>query len=324
MKPTSSPVSRRHFLAGASTLAAALSVPQILTAQEASSSVAKFNLPFAPHPGMFKALAGDDVIAQIRFAASQGFTAWEDNGMPNRTKEEQEKIGAVLKELGMQMGVFVGYGNFDAPVFTRANHPERKQVLAKIKKSAEICKRIGAKFFTVVPGSMDQQSNEGNWNKYGGGRLREGVQTANAIELLRECSKILEPDGLVMVLEPLNWESNHGGVFLRTTDQAYAICKAVNSPSCKILYDMYHEQISAGNIINTMNQCWSEIAYLQCGDNPGRKEPGSGEMHYANIFAHVATKSTDMIIGMEHGNSKKGKEGEQTLIEAYRKVNPAI
>ena len=66
------------------------------------------------------------------------------------------------------------------------------------------------------------------------------------IELLRRCSDILEPHELVMVLEPLNWYANHGGTFLQGSPQAYAISKAVNSPSCKILFDIYHQQISEG------------------------------------------------------------------------------
>lgn len=280
-------------------------------------------MKFAPHPGTFKAHAGEDIIEQIRFSAAQGFTAWEDNGLPGRPPEMQEKIGAALRENGMTMGVFVAFGNFDEPIFARADHPKRAEVLEKMRESVEIAKRVGAKWATVVPGSVDQQHPSPKWNQYGTARLREGVQMANTVELLRQCAEICEPSGLVMVLEPLNWETNHGGAFLRSTDQAYAICKAVNSPSCKILYDMYHEQITAGNIINTFDQCRSEIACLQCGDNPGRKEPGTGEMNYANIFRHIAKDTLELVIGMEHGNSIPDKEGELALIQAYREVDPA-
>jgi hydroxypyruvate isomerase len=133
-------------------------------------------------------------------------------------------------------------------------------------------------------------------------------------------------DDLVMVLEPLNWHANHGGVFLRHSDHAYALCKAVKSPACKILFDIYHQQISEGNLIPNIDLCWDEIGYFQAGDNPGRKEPGTGEIHYANVFAHLARKfaqtSRNLIIGMEHGKSLPGKEGETALIDAYRKVEP--
>ncbi len=319
MNTESQHLGRRQFLASTAAAIGAWSFAQSASAQEVKpATIKKFGLHYAPHPGMFKEHAGNDDIAQIRFAAAQGFTAWEDNGMPGKPVEMQEKIGATLKELGMGMGVFVGYGNFDEPIFARANHPKRNEVLDEIRKSVDVCKRTGAKCFTVVPGSVDQQHVSNNWNLYGGPRLTEEMQTANAIDLLRQCAEILEPHGIIMVLEPLNWKTDHGGVFLKSAQQGYALCRAVNSPSCKVLYDVYHEQITAGNIINTMDLCWSEIAYIQSGDNPGRQEPGTGEMNYKNIFRHLATKSKDLIIGMEHGNSKPGKDGEQAVIDAYR------
>jgi hydroxypyruvate isomerase len=145
-----------------------------------------------------------------------------------------------------------------------------------------------------------------------------GFQTANVIEFLRRGAEILEPSGLVMVLEPL---SDTPDLFLRYSDQTYAICKAVNSPSCKILFDMYHMQRNEGNIIPNMNRAWDEIAYLQIGDNPGRKEPGTGEMNYHNIFKHVHSKGYKGVLGMEHGNAAPGKEGELALIKAYREAD---
>lgn len=178
---------------------------------------------------------------------------------------------------------------------------------------------------TVVPGTIDQQV-KGREGFAGNARLAEGYQTANTIDLLRRCAEILEPENLVMVLEPLNWHTNHGGVFLRHSDQAYAICKAVNSPACKILFDIYHQQISEGNLIPNIDLCWDEIGCFQAGDNPGRKEPGTGEIHYGNVFAHLARRfaetGSDLVIGMEHGNSLPGKAGELAVIEAYRKVAP--
>ena len=124
-----------------------------------------------------------------------------------------------------------------------------------------------------------------------------------------------------MVLEPLNWYRDHGGVWLQHPDQAYAVCKAVNSKSCKILFDIYHQQISDGNLIPNIDRCWDEIAYFQAGDNPGRNEPGTGEINYRNIFRHIHAKGFTGVVGMEHGNSIKGKEGEAAVIRAYREAD---
>ncbi len=130
--------------------------------------------------------------------------------------------------------------------------------------------------------------------------------------------KICEKTGLVMVLEPLNPWQNHPGLFLTKIPQAYMICKAVGSPSCKILFDMYHQQITEGNIIPNVTMSWEEIASFQTGDNPGRAEPTTGEMNYQNIFKHIHKKGFTGVIGMEHGKSKRGKEGERAVIDAYR------
>jgi len=313
-------ISRTAMLAATSSLVlgAALRSP----AQEAAGQNRKFKLRYAPHPGIFKESAGDDVLDQIRFCADQGFTAFEYNSLPSQSAVMQEKIGKLLAELGMKMGVFVAYASFDAPVFATVNKVKQEEVLKKIRDAVDIAKRAGAQWFTVVPGSVDQQISSDQWNRYGGARLAEGYQTANVIELLRRCAEILEPHKLTMVLEPLNWYANHGGVFLRYSDQAYAICKAVNSPSCKILFDIYHQQISEGNLIPNIERCWDEIAYFQTGDNPGRKEPGTGEINYRNVFKYIHDRSRrenrDFVIGMEHGNSKPGKAGEQAVIQAYR------
>lgn len=316
---------RRQVLKQAVAAAAALTTVNALnlahaqTDQPTPASTEKFKLAYAPHPGMFSKTAGKDVIDQIKFCADQGFTGFEYNGLPEETPEMQTKIGETLQTLGMQMGVFVAYGSFDHPTFTRPDDASTAEIMGKMKSAVEIAKRVGAKWCTVVPGSVDQQAADAkSWNRYGGPRLAEGYQTANVIDMLRRCVEVIEPHGLVMVLEPLNWFANHGGTFLQRSDQAFAICRAVNSPSCKILFDVYHQQITEGNLIPNIDACWSEIAYFQSGDNPGRKEPGTGEINYRNVFAHLHQKGFTGVIGMEHGNSMPGIEGEKAVIAAYR------
>ncbi len=314
-------MNRRTFVSSAlaATGVALLGNPARLFAQ---SGAPRFKLGYGPHPGMFKAHAGDSIVDQIRFAADQGFTGWEDNGIAGRTPAEQEAIGRTLAEMKMQMGVFVAHANFEEPTFAVAKPEYREKVLASIRNAVDVAKRCGAKWFTVVPGTVDQPVlSDEKRSRYGGARLAEGYQTANVIALLRECSAILEPHGLVMVLEPLNWYRDHGGVFLQRSDQAYALCKAVNSPSCKILFDIYHQQITEGNLIPNIDRCWDEIAYFQAGDNPGRKEPGTGEINYRNVFRHIHGKGFAGVVGMEHGNAKPGKEGEQAVIRAYREAD---
>ena len=267
-----------------------------------------FKLKYAPHFGMFKNLAGEDLIDQINFIADVGFRAMEDNGMKGRSIETQEKIAREMTKRNMDMGVFVAHKIYwKEPNLTSGDVDKRNEFLTQIKESVEVAKRVNAKWMTVVPGHVDL-------------RLHIDYQTANVVEALRYASDILEPHGLVMVLESLNFY-NHPGLFLKTIPQAYNICRAVNSPACKILDDLYHMQIQEGNLIPNIDMAWDEIGYFQVGDNPGRKEPTTGEINYLNVFKHIYEKNPEIIIGMEHGNFAPGKEGELAVIKAYASVD---
>ena len=300
---------RRDFLKCAGGVAVAgATLGNAIAEESAPASQDPFKLAYAPHFGMFRQSAGSDLVDQIQFAADQGFTAWEDNGMKTKPPETQEKIARAMEQLGMRMGVFVATGDFKNVTFAGDDQAAHDKVLRDIRESIPVAKRVNAKWMTVAPGRLHQG-------------LEWDYQTANCIDLLKRCVEILEPHGLVMVLEPLNWWTNHPGLFLHKIPQAYLICRAVGSPSCKILFDIYHQQITEGNLIPNMERSWDEIGYFQIGDNPGRKEPGTGEINYRNVFKYIHDKGFDGVLGMEHGISQPGKEGELALIAAYRQAD---
>jgi len=275
-------------------------------ATEPTSNAPKFKLKYAPHFGMFRNSAGDDPVEQLKFAAGEGFTAWEDNGLKGYSVPDQERIAKAMTQLGIQMGIFVASNvDWTNPTLTGGNKESVDKFLADIKSSVDVAKRLNAKWMTVVPGVCSP-------------RLHPGYQTANVVEALRRASEIFEPHGLVMVIEVLNFR-DHPNLFLTDVAQGFQICRAVNSPACKVLFDMYHAQIQEGNIIPNIDLAWGEIGYFQIGDNPGRNEPTTGEINYLNIFKHLHEKGYQGILGMEHGASRPGKEGERALIEAYRK-----
>lgn len=299
MKPT-----RRDVLTAGAVAAAGMITPKGL-AETMNSTAEPFKLKYAPHFGMFRNHAGDDLVDQLKFAADEGFSAWEDNGMRGRSAQDQEKLGKAMADLGITMGVFVAndidWGN---PTLTTGRQDHLDRFVQNIRDSVTVAKRVNAKWMTVVPGTFTP-------------RLNLGFQTANVIEALRRGAEIFEKEGLVMVLEPLNFR-DHPNLFLTEIPQAFMICRAVNSPACKILDDLYHQQIHEGNLIPNIDLAWSEIAYFQMGDNPGRNEPTTGEINYRNVFKHIHAKGFKGIMGMEHGNARPGKEGERALIDAYR------
>jgi len=300
---------QNSLLAGASIAAAPTEMfSRNEPASKAETPSPGFKLRYAPHDGMFRHSGGAHILDQLRFMADQGFTAFEDNGMSGREPALQEKMGKLMAELGIAMGVFVAHKIYwKEPNLASGKADKREEFLTDIRNAVEVAKRCNAKWMTVVPGHLDL-------------RLNKDYQTAHVVESLKRAAEILEPHGLIMVLEPLNFR-DHPGLFLTEVSQAYMICKAVASPSCKILYDLYHAQIQHGNLIPNIDLAWDETAYFQIGDNPGRNEPTTGEINYKNIFRHLHAKGYTGILGMEHGNAQPDMAGEMAVIDAYRTVD---
>jgi hydroxypyruvate isomerase len=299
---------RRDFLAGGIGAAASVSLAgarrSAAEARRAAPGQDRFKLKYAPSFGQFKHHAGDDLTAQIQFAADEGFGAMFDNGVMGRPVVQQELIARELAKRGMVLGPFVLYADFGQKSFVTRDKEMRDMLLKKMRQGVETSKRVNCPWALVVPGRYDES-------------LAWEYQTANVVDNLRVCLDVCAPAGLILVLEPLN-PKDHPGLFLTRMPQAYAICRAVASPSCKILDDLYHQQITEGNLIPNIDLAWDELAAFHIGDSPGRKEPTTGEINYKNIFKHLHAKGYQGTLCLEHGQSRPGKEGERAVIEAYR------
>jgi hydroxypyruvate isomerase len=303
---------RRNFLKSAAATGVVMTgMGSVLGATASNltiSNASKFKLKYAPHLGTFNQHAGKDPVDNIKFIADQGFRAIFDNGLMNRAPEVQEKIANEASRLGLDIGPFVLYADFNVKSFVFLD-PEIKEMLKnKMQQGVEVQKRTGVKQALVVPGHFDE-------------KLHWDYQTANVIENMRMCCDIVGKTGLELVMEPLNPHTNHPGLFLTRMPQAKMICVAVNHPSCKIVDDIYHQQITEGNIIPNIDMCWDYIGAFHVGDNPGRNEPTTGEINYKNIFKHIYNKGYQGVICCEHGKSIAGKEGELAFLEAYREVD---
>lgn len=286
-----------------------------------------FKLKYAPHFGSFKHNAGDDLLDQIKYASDLGFTAFEDNafsgvpmpnlmgiGMLGQEPSYLDKIGSTLEKLNMETGTFV-MGPISWPpnaAYTSGDTGLREQFLEKCRASVDVAKRLNGKYVTVVPDAADPS-------------LPYEIQTANVIEALKRAANIFEPHDITMVLEPLSFPPQ---VYLKTSGQCYLLAKAVDSPSCKILFDMFHLQQNEGNLLKNLNLVWDEIGYFQIGDVPERHEPGTGEINHEILFQHIykraKSENKEFIFGMEHYNSKDGKEGEQALLDSYLKIDGTL
>ncbi len=264
-----------------------------------------WHLRYAPKMGFL----GDELSVEqhLELYASYGFRAFEFNGLPRHTLEECEGFRSKMDELDMDMGVFVvnsGSWNGDALVDSKFHDG----FVADVRNAVEYHNVIGNRWATVTSGlSVDY--------------LPLARQTEHLIDGLKKAAEIVEPTDLTLVLEPLNVLVDHAGYHVVTSDHAAEIVDAVGSSHVKILFDIYHQQISEGNLINNIEKHWDRIAYFQVGDNPGRKEPGTGEIRYSAIFQRIYEKGYQGLLGMEHGLSQPGREGLEKCFEEYRKVD---
>jgi hydroxypyruvate isomerase len=295
-------------LAGAAALIFGIADP-VSSSARSQKKEKPFNMKFSPEFGIFKEVVGKDVIDQIKWGYDQGFRSWENTRLKSRPIQEQESISKTIQQLGMEFGQFVGTMNFKEVTFAGRDQNIRENVLKEVRDSVEVAKRMNTKFIHNVLGMSDP-------------KLPWDFQMANAIELLKRVADIYEPHGIVMVMETMNHKINHPGMFLHLIPQAYAMAKAVGSPSVKILFDFYHVQIQEGNIIPTLDYAWDEVAYMQIGDTPGRNEPTSGEINFVNVLQYVHDKGYRGFMGMEHGISKPSREGNLAALAAYRSVDP--
>lgn len=268
---------------------------------------APFKVLFAPSPRHFgKVKTVEDYLSALQRAYDYGFRAWEDNWLNRRPAAEQEKIGEFLKDKGMTMGVSVVTTGGGAR-WAEFTEDQMAQTLQDCKNAVAVASRVGHKWFTLIPGSRDASKP-----------LQP--QLEGSVEMMKRCCDIFDEAGLVFVLEPLSHDMAKKPVLLRTFKDGYDLCKLVNRPSCKLLADYYHQQQMGGDLIKNTDDCWDEIAYIQYGDVPGRKQPGTGEINYANVTRHIKEKGFTGVYGLEHGI----KGSTDDLVNCYREIDATL
>ncbi|MFN0167330.1 MAG: hydroxypyruvate isomerase family protein [Bryobacteraceae bacterium] len=283
---------RRHFVGGA------------LAAPAASTNSYSYRLRYAPRIGFLNDLS---VPRQLEIYAGYGFRAFEYNGLPRHSNQEIAAFRKKMDELGMSMGVFVvnSGGWKESALVDESFHAK---LLADVRRAVEIHRIIGNECATVTSGVAVAN-------------LTFTEQTNNCIEGLKRAAELVEKTRLVLVLEPINIRVERANYFVVFSDHAAEIVSRVNHPNVRFLFDIYHQQISEGNLINHIRKHFEWIGYFQIGDVPGRKEPGTGEINYSNVFKAIHEKGYKGILGMEHGLSIPGEAGLKKCFDAYREAD---
>lgn len=246
---------------------------------------ANMKIKLAVMSGWFGNLSHVEMVEQV---AAYGFKAFENLGAGRW--EDKEAVRAKCEELGVEVGAISCSGsiNGDGPV----NPAFHDKFEADVKQSIINAKALGSKVVLVVVGglrydmSLEQQM--------------ENVAIAG-----RRVAPLLEDAGITLVYETLNIKVDHAGYALVTSKQGSDLVKAIGSPNIKFLFDVYHQQITEGDVIRNLTAYKDEIGHYHFGDNPGRREPGSGELNYKQIFKAIAATGYDGIVSSEFSKSKE-------------------
>lgn len=274
--------------------AAVSALPAAAAARKEERPFAGAPLKMAAPPQWFR---GDNVIEQLEDMAAWGFPAYEwltpPAEMAPRLKEASERLGVVpaciLGAGGIAPGQMVLPGDHD-------------KVERQFRERIAIAKTMGCSRLIGLTG-----------NERPGASHEE--QTDAVIACLTRLAPIAEGEGVTLVLEALNTAVDHAGYFLRTTPQTMAILEAVGSPNVKMLFDIYHQQITEGNVIRNLRDNIGRIGHFHVADNPGRHEPGTGELNYANIFKAIDATGYEGYVALELGPSRGTEAALQATLE---------
>ncbi len=213
---------------------------------------------------------------------------------------KNKDIDAIIRkkgELGLEIATMMGTG------WKQLNTEDaRKTFVAEIQASIAAAKRLGSKTLIVTTGLEDK-------------RISRAEQHANYVAALKAAAPFVEQAQLTLVLEPLNTRVDHPGYYLQTAKEGFEILDEVGSPSVKMLFDIYHHQIMEGNVIQDITKNISKIAHFHVADVPGRHEPGTGEINYANVFRAIAASGYQGFVGLEY---KPSKSADETLKDVLR------
>jgi hydroxypyruvate isomerase len=233
----------------------------------------KYSLCIGAYPGK-DALYHLEKIKEHGFHGLEYYAWWELENIA-QLASEQERIGVGI------IGTCARHFNLVDPAY-------REQYVDGIRQTIEACKKLN------IPSIITQTGNER------AGVQRE-LQLQAMIETLKQCIPILEDAGVVLEVEPLNGLVNHAGHFLQRSDEAVKVIDEVGSPNVKLVFDVYHQQITEGNVIRNATAYVERIHHYHIADNPGRKQPGTGELNYTNILKSIQETGFDGFVGLECG-----------------------
>ena len=251
---------------------------------------------------------GQPVEEKIRRVAAAGFKALEDlawvNNDPDSVKAALDECGVSLTAVVLQSRdteINAAVGQRHGMVWEDAYEAYEKA----FRESLVYMKKVGVPMAILVPG-LERQD------------VSREKQRENIVKTMKNLGSIAEAEGVRLTLEPLNVLVDHKGQYLWKTEEAVSILEEVGSPAISLLYDVYHQQISEGNLISTITKYMDKIGHIHLADVPGRKEPGTGEINYTNVLNAIRDGGYNGTLAFESFCSTDGDDVARRMYELIK------
>jgi hydroxypyruvate isomerase len=299
MEPLTMDHDRREFFKAATILAAAGSTITTIAASTSANETVELpgktpHTKFAVNVEMW--WSNLPFLDRLRKTAELGFFGYEF--WPYENKD----LAAVVRlneELKLSVAQFTAWG-FEPGM----NHPSNEDAFEKkIIESCKVAHQLNCPMMTVVAGNIQKG-------------MTQDAMLAQVVKALKRVKPIVEKEGIMLILEPMNGRVDHPGHCLYGSVDAVKICREVDSPMVKINWDLYHMQISEGDLCGRLKDGFDQVGYLQLADHPGRYEPGTGEIYYPRVLRAAHELGYRGFVGLEC----RPKEGEDL---AAKRVNQA-
>lgn len=245
-------------------------------------------------------------LDRIKIAAEQGFDAvefwnWDNKDMP--------AIEKAVEAAGIEIATFQSNRGG-----TLINPSHRQEFIAGIRESLAMAEQMNTKKMFLLSDELGDDRSV----KFQFPHLTEDEKHASVLEGLKELAPLAERAGVVLVLEPLNNLVDHAGYWLKRSQIGFELIRKVNSPNIRLLFDIYHQQVTEGNIIGNLTGNLDAIGHVHVADVPGRHQPGTGELNYANILDRLREAGYEGYVGLEFEPTIPSKEAALAALELIK------
>ncbi len=197
------------------------------------------------------------------------------------------RVKKTARAFGLGMDTLLGSPDWGKRPVSMVDPAHRDAFLADVRNAIGFARKLEIPQIILMSGNAIA------------GRTHE-EQYASLLEGAKRAGDLAAEAKLTMIVEPLNSLVNHKGFFLTTCTEGLKLIREVDNPHVRLLFDLYHEQVQQGNVIRTLTEAAPEVAVFHVADNPGRNDPGTGEMNYANIYKAIQKTGFAGYLTMEY------------------------